>query len=120
MKRAFVLALFFLLPLQSFAFDKIYCDSQLFDWSVWNGFGKKNRILYSLHPAMSLAETQSRVLIVKDQTDTAIIEIYPWDGIDLIVRNASKKYDLQTDKMSWFEIVFDGSPSRKLSCRLTF
>jgi hypothetical protein len=120
MKKAIALILFSVIPLQSFAFDKINCESELYEWSVWNGFGKKNKVLYALHPGISLSEQNSRVLIVKNQDGSSIIEIYPWDGIDLIVRDKSKKYQLQTDKLSWFEIIFTDAPAKKLLCRLSF
>ena len=112
--------IFVLIPFQSFAFDKLSCESQLYDWSIWNGFGKQNRILYSRHSSTTLSEEYSRVLVVKSQTGVTVVEIYPWDGIDLIVRDKSKKYQLQTDEQSWFEITFTDKPNRRLFCRLSF
>jgi hypothetical protein len=120
MKIVIMLLAFSMLPLQAFAFDKINCESQLFDWSVWNGFGNKNKVLYALQPAISLSEKESRVLIVKSQNGKSIIEIYPWDGIDLITKDKSHKYTIQTDKLSWFEIQFSGTHEKKLLCYLSF
>lgn len=90
------------------------------EWSVWNGFGKKDKILDDLQQTISLPERHSQALLIKDEKEKTIVEIYPWNGIDLIVRDKSRKYQLQTDKHTWFEISFTGTPDRRLSCRLSF
>lgn len=103
-----------------FAFDRISCDGNLLDWSVWNGFGKKNKVIYAFRPTVELAEKDSRVLVVKDANGKSILEVYPWDGIDVSIVSKSEKFKFDSDKISWFELTFLGDPQRKLLCRLSF
>lgn len=114
------LAILIFLPLPSFAFDTIKCEGILRDWSVWNGSGKNDKILDNQKSAVSLPEKKSQMLIVKNGKGASVLEIYPWDGIDLTVKDKSQKHVLQTDKISWFEITFPGATERKLLCRLSF
>ncbi len=104
----------------AYAFDRITCDGRFEDWSVWNGFGKKNKVLFKLRPSILLLENESPVLIVKDETGKSIIEIFPWNGIDYLVKSTEETFKFETDKMSWFELTFTKQPQRKLYCRLTF
>lgn len=107
-------------PFSGFAFDRINCESSLYDWSVWNGRGKKNKVLFALRPSIQLAEIDSRVLIVKDERGNNVAEILPWDGIDLVMTSKQTKYKFDSDNLSWFEITFQDKYARKLLCRLSF
>jgi hypothetical protein len=120
MRLVFLILISLMVACPSFAFDRILCNSTMAGWSVWNGFGTKNKVMFNDRPTTSLPERFSKVLVVKDSAGAPVIEIYPWDGIDSIVKNKNIVFELKTDELSTFELVIKTTPERRLSCRLTF
>jgi hypothetical protein len=105
---------------QAQAFDKIDCVSNLGNWSVVNKSIGKNVVLNKKVNRISLLENESSILTLIDENKEAILKIYPWDGIDLVQKNKLVKYTLETDKISWFRLVFPDHGNTLIQCRLSF
>ncbi len=117
--------LLFLAPKNTWAFDRIYCQSDLKGWIVSLTEATQAAVLTPKNQNAKLSESQSQKLVVIGLNVETIITIFPWNSLYVRIPDETKaKYDvISKESAAGFSIeIIDKKSklSRFMDCSFTF
>lgn len=110
-----------------FAFDRLFCDSNLGNWTIHNSVDSKKAVIDNINTSVRLTKAESITLMIRDEKKKEVGFISPWNEIQFhkakITSHTTLSFDFKTDKETWFTLSMKDSKkkvTRNLNCKMTF
>ena len=110
---------------QALAFDRLFCQGQLKNWTVNLTPDNRTTVITPYRQSITLTSQQSETLVIKNTNDQIVATIFPWNTLYVRkAKNLIEKYNITSvENNLGFEVEITEKSTKsihRLSCRFTF